>query len=412
MVQRKDEMKVGIVGLGFVGLVTAIALADKGNNVKCIDVDKEKIEKLKMDTLYIYEPGLRELFIRNKSRMTFITDYDKLQRNDVTFICVPTPTVTGKIDLSYVNEAVDSVVSSDQDTVIVIKSTVVPGTASGLSTKMNKDIISNPEFLREGTAINDTMQPNRIVIGGKNKNDVGLVEEVWRFTGAPVLKTTNENAELIKYASNAFLATKISFINEIANLCENIPGTDINTVAKGMGLDRRIGGEFLSAGIGYGGSCLPKDTKALVAFSKERNVKLRIISSAIKVNDERVDHVVRLIEKEMNGLGGKKICILGVSFKDNTNDIRESKALDMVRELERRKADVIAYDPVIRQVRGLNIVKDIQECSEASGIVIASEWKVFESNALYDKEKKVIDVKGIVDLKVHPKVRQIGMFYD
>lgn len=405
-------MKIGVVGLGFVGLVTATVLADQGNYITCIDIDGEKVEKLNRGDLYIYEPGLSELFIKNKGRMYFSTKYAELEENDVTFVSVPTPTVKGKIDLSYVGDAVMSIASADGDTVIALKSTVVPGTARNFSSKIGRKMISNPEFLREGAAIHDTEKPDRIVIGGENEDYIDLVKKVWRFTESPILKTTNENAELIKYASNAFLATKISFINEIANLCEKVPGTDVNVVAEGMGMDHRIGKEFLRAGIGYGGSCLPKDTKAIVGYSKEKEAELRIVSSAIKVNDERVPHAVDIIEREIGNLRNKKIYVLGISFKNNTNDIRESKSLELVQSLEKKGAEVRVYDPLINKVDGMSFVNEKGECSDADCIVVASEWEEFASDELYEEGKKVIDLRRIVDLKVYPSVKGIGIYYE
>ena len=345
-------MNVAVVGLGFVGLVTATVLADKGNSVTCIDVDGKKIERLRREELYIYEPGLKELFQRNMAGMNFTSDYSSLKGSDVAFICVPTPTVDGRIDVSYVRDSVLSVNSVDKDVIIAVKSTVVPGTASALSSMIERSIVSNPEFLREGNAIEDTLHPDRVVVGGKSAVGVGKVCDIWEFTGAPIMRVTNENAELIKYASNSFLATKISFINEIANLCERIPGTDVATVAQGIGLDHRIGKDFLRAGIGFGGSCFPKDTRALVSFAEEKGVELKIVKSTMKVNKERIKHAVEMIEEEVGNMSGKNICVLGLTFKDNTNDLRESKSLELINELRAKGAKILAYDPVVKELDG------------------------------------------------------------
>ena len=404
-------MNVAVIGMGFVGLVTATVLADKGNSVTCIDVDKKKIEKLGRGELYIYEPGLKELFQRNMSAMNFTSDYSSLDGSDVAFICVPTPTVDGKIDLSYVRDSVLSVNSADKDVVIAVKSTVVPGTAFALSSMIERSIVSNPEFLREGNAIEDTLHPDRIVVGGKSAVDIEKVCDLWEFTGAPIMRVTNENAELIKYASNAFLATKISFINEIANLCEKIPGADVATVGQGIGLDHRIGKDFLRAGIGFGGSCFPKDTRALVSFAEERGVELRIVKSTTEVNEERIRHALEMIEEEVGDLKGKNICVLGLTFKDNTNDLRESKSLELMNGLRAKGAKILAYDPVVKELDGVKMVSRIEECQGVDCVVVASEWKEFETNPIYEGAKKVIDLKKVVNLKVHPNVRAIGVYH-
>ncbi len=403
-------MRIAVVGMGFVGLVTATVLADRGNTVTCIDIDEKRIDRLKKGDLYIYEPLLRELLLKNKTRVDFSSDYSNIKGNEVAFICVPTPTVDGRIDLSYVRSAVLSAKSVDSDVIITIKSTVVPGTASALSSQIGRDIVSNPEFLREGNAIDDTIHPNRIVIGGKNSDYLEKVKWIWEFTGAPVILTTNENAELIKYGSNSFLATKISFINEIANLCENIPGTDVATVAQGMGMDHRIGKDFLRAGIGFGGSCLPKDTTALVSYAKERGVEMKIIKSAIDVNNERIEHAVEMIKKELGNLNGKNVCVLGISFKEDTNDVRESKSLELIYALMSMGAKIQAYDPSVKEVDGVEMVGKIEELTQCDCVVIASEWKEFETNAIYEKAKKVIDLKRVVNIQTHPTVLRIGAY--
>ncbi|MCW6157997.1 MAG: UDP-glucose/GDP-mannose dehydrogenase family protein [Thermoplasmatales archaeon] len=403
-------MRIAVVGMGFVGLVTATVLADRGNTVTCIDINEKRIDWLKKGDLYIYEPLLRELLLKNKTRVDFSSDYSNIKGNEVAFICVPTPTVDGRIDLSYVRSAVLSAKSVDSDVIITVKSTVVPGTASALSSHIGRDIVSNPEFLREGNAIDDTIHPNRIVIGGKNSDYLEKVKRIWEFTGAPVILTTNENAELIKYGSNSFLATKISFINEIANLCENIPGTDVATVAQGMGMDHRIGKDFLRAGIGFGGSCLPKDTTALVSYAKERGVELKIIKSAIDVNNERIEHAVEMIKKELGNLNGKNVCVLGISFKEDTNDVRESKSLELINALMSMGAKIQAYDPSVKEVDGVEMVGKIEELTQCDCVVIASEWKEFETNAIYEKSKKVIDLKRVVNIQTHPTVLRIGAY--
>ncbi|MDE1870401.1 MAG: UDP-glucose/GDP-mannose dehydrogenase family protein, partial [Candidatus Micrarchaeota archaeon] len=265
-------MKIAIIGLGYVGQVSAIALAAQGHDVLGVDVDKSKVESLIKGVPTIHEPKLKELLEKNKSNIRFSTSYEGLADVEVAIISVPTPTVKGKADLGYVKEACRSAIAANSKITLVIKSTVVPGTAKEIEREIGAKVVSNPEFTQEGSALEDTLHPDRTVIGSSEERAAGIVEKLWSFTGAPTIKTTNENAEMIKYASNAFLATKISFINEVADLCEKIPGGDVEVVAKGMGLDKRIAPRFLKAGIGYGGSCLPKDTQALVSFAKERGV--------------------------------------------------------------------------------------------------------------------------------------------
>ena len=258
------------------------------------------------------------------------------------------------------------------------------------------NVISNPEFTREGSAIHDTEHPDRIVIGGKSTE---VVRKIWEFTGAPMVITTNENAELIKYASNAFLAVKISFINQIADLCETIPNTDVNVIARGMGLDHRIGTEFLKAGLGYGGSCFPKDTVALTTFAEENNIDLSIIRSAIEYNDNRIPNLASKITEKSNSLSGKRVCVLGLSFKDDTDDLRESRSLLLIENLESRGAIVNAYDPAVKAAKGVTISSDLQNCITSSEIVItATEWKDFSNlDPELLKGKRVFDLRRILD---------------
>ncbi len=403
-------MRIAIVGLGFVGLVTSTVLAQY-NEIIGIDIDKNKIDKLNNNDLYIYEPGLQELFLENRDRMNFYNNYENAKNVDIAFICVPTPTVKNKIDTSYVDEAIKSLSNAGRMIPIVIKSTVVPGTASILSGKVSNCILSNPEFLREGSAIYDTIHPDRVVIGGKNNENIKILSKIWEFTGAPLLKTTNENAELIKYASNSFLAVKISFINEIADLCQKIPNTDVEAVAKGMGMDHRIGKDFLRAGIGFGGSCFPKDTKAIVTFAQEKGIDLNIINQAINVNNTRIKKALELIEKTVGNLNGKKILLLGLSFKNDTNDLRESKSIELANELIQQGAIVYAYDPIITDYAGITMVKNIDDYNYDS-IIISSEWDEFKDNGVYNKNQNVIDLRRIVDLNLYPRVKAIGVHYD
>ena len=389
-------MKVGIVGLGYVGLVTAIALANADNEIIGIDIDKNKIDTLKDHRLTIYEPGLNEAFENAYKNILFSTDYSSLNNAMIIYVTVPTPTVNGKILLDYVFDACDRIKMVNSSAIIAIKSTVVPGTARKIIERTGFVVISNPEFTKEGTAMEDTIHPDRIVIGSYNQKALDTIAELWSFTKAPILKTTNENAELIKYASNAFLATKISFINEIANLCEHIPGADVETVAKGMGLDKRIAPYFLRAGMGYGGSCFPKDTKAIAEFARSIGERLRIIESTIEVNDERINRVYEIIKQTLNAKTAN-VGILGITFKNNTNDTRESQSIKLIKKLKSEGFNVNAYDPLIKEgIDNIKICKNMKECIESSDmLVIATEWDEFKN---IETNKPIIDAKRMLDL--------------
>ena len=403
-------MKIAVIGLGFVGLVTSTVLS-KHNEIIGIDIDKVKVDKLNNNELYIYEPGLKELFMENRKNLTFYNDYENAGNADVAFVCVPTPTVDNRIDVSYVEDAVISLARENGRMTIAIKSTVVPGTARSLSQKISRSVVSNPEFLREGSAVNDTVSPDRIVIGGDDQAALDKISKIWEFTGSSVLKTTNENAELIKYASNSFLAVKISFINEIANLCQKIPHTDVEVIARGMGMDHRIGKDFLGAGIGFGGSCFPKDTRAILSFAQDKGVPLSIIRDAIDVNNSRIKTAVELIEKTTGNLKGKRILLLGLSFKNDTNDLRESKSIELANELIRLGSVLYAYDPVIKEYPGISMVDNI-DSGNYDCIVISSEWKEFKSSSLYGAGKNIVDLRRVVDIGMYPNVRAIGIHYD
>ena len=388
-------MKIGIVGLGYVGLVTAIALANAGNEIIGIDIDESKVNSLKDHKLTIYEPGLKEAFESAYDKIMFSTDYSLLRGSEVVYVIVPTPTLEGKIVLDYVFDACDRIKAVDANAIIAIKSTVVPGTARKISERLGMTIVSNPEFTKEGTAIEDTIHPDRIVIGSDNQKALDVIARIWSFTNAPILKSTNENAELIKYASNAFLATKISFINEIANLCEKIPGADVEIVAKGMGFDKRIAPYFLRAGIGYGGSCFPKDTKAITEFARGLGEQLKIIEATIEVNEDRMDRVYKMINVLLDGKIAN-VGILGIAFKDNTNDTRESQSLKLINKLKSEGFNVNVYDPVVKVgIDNVNICNNIDECIASSDmLIITTEWKEFKS---IKTSKPIIDAKRILD---------------
>lgn len=402
-------MKIGVVGLGFVGLVTAAVLAMQNNKVTGIDIDSSKVDSLKNERLYFHEPELQNIISKHKSMMLFSTDFDDLVDTEVVFITVPTPNIKGRIDTNFVQTAIESILRSNSDAIVAIKSTVTPGTSSRFKEQYKAKIISNPEFLREGNAVQDTINPDRIVIGGEEEN-VNVIENVWKFTGAPVIKTTRENAELIKYASNSFLATKISFINEIANLCEKIPNCDIEVIAEGMGLDRRIGPRFLKAGIGFGGSCFPKDTKALISYANQLGINLDLISSTLKINDDRIDRLIGHLKERFTDLSKLRILQLGLSFKENTDDIRESPAQKLYLELIRNGAKVKVFDPVTK-VNGIDICPSIEQClDEVDVIIIATEWPHFKVLENLNIKIPVIDGRRILNPTKIPNYIGIGMY--
>ncbi|MGP6238943.1 UDP-glucose dehydrogenase family protein [Cuniculiplasma sp. SKW4] len=388
-------MKISIVGLGYVGLVTLAVMAELGHDVVGLDIDKNKILGLKSGKIPIYEPGLSKMLEKNKERISYSDSYECIKGSKYSFICVPTPTVNERIDVHFVIDAGKEINNVDSKTNIVIKSTVIPGTARKLSEEIDRGIISNPEFLREGNALKDTMAPDRVVVGG---NKVEEFAKIWEFTKSPILITSNENAELIKYASNSFLATKISFINQIADLCEKIPNADVKVIERGMGLDKRIGMEFLKAGTGFGGSCFPKDTKALVSFSEDLGISLSIVKSTIDYNEKRIPIIVNKLKKIITQKNSK-ILILGLSFKDNTDDIRESKSLELIRNLELEGyRDIWAYDPVVTKVEGIRLISDLDSAIEDSEyIIVATEWPLFSEKLQFVNDRHIIDLRRVLE---------------
>ena len=364
--------KITIIGTGYVGLVTGTGLADFGNRVICVDVDKAKIDMLNNGQIPIYEPGLKELVDKNfrEGRLSFTTDIDRaIKESEVVFIGVGTPSKdNGEADLSYVETVIESIARNlDGYKVIVTKSTVPVGTNSWIkktiiekSGKKDFDIVSNPEFLREGRAVHDVFHPDRVVIGYESERAKEIIQDIYKalyIIETPFLFCNLETAELIKYASNAFLATKITFINQIANLCEAV-GADVHRVAKGMGMDGRISPKFLHPGPGYGGSCFPKDTKALVDIGDKHGVDMSLVREVIESNEKQKSRMVQKLERLFEGeLKGKKIGILGLAFKAETDDMRESPSIVVFEELLKRGAVVVAHDP-----QGIENAKTIFVC--------------------------------------------------
>jgi UDPglucose 6-dehydrogenase len=393
-------MNVVMIGSGYVGLVSGACFAEFGAHVTCIDVDEAKIGRLKAGRIPIYEPGLDDLVARNAAadRLQFTTAYDpSVSEADLVFIAVGTPTRRGDghADLVYVYEAARQIADHLSGyTVIVDKSTVPVGTARQVRRIIGEanpdadfDVASNPEFLREGAAIGDFMRPDRVVLGVENARAEALLRELYRpinLIEAPILVTGLESAELVKYASNAFLATKISFINEIANLCELV-GADVHAVARGMGMDRRIGGKFLHPGPGYGGSCFPKDTTALMRIAQEHGAPCRIVEATVEVNAAQKARMVKKIREALGGSeAGRTIAVLGLTFKPETDDMREAPALAIIPNLVDKGAIVHAHDPQgLEEARGLLPAQVVyfdnihDAVAGADAIVLMTEWNEY-----------------------------------
>ena len=412
-------MKICMIGTGYVGLVSGTCFADIGHQVYCVDKDVSKINKLNSGISPIYEPGLNELIQKNykSKRLVFTTDLKKaITASDIIFICVGTPNIKGslKVDLRYVFKCTKEILSiTKKKKIIVTKSTVPVGTGDQIENILKKkrklfSVISNPEFLREGEAIRDFRYPDRIVIGSNNKNEFKIMRKLYSpliNKGAKFFSTSRRGAELIKYAANAFLATKITFINEIANLCEK-SGINVEDIALGIGSDARIGGRFLRPGPAYGGSCFPKDTKGLVSAAEKFKTNLSIVKSVIKSNQDRVNLLIKRVHKILGkNLRGKKISILGVTFKPNTDDMRDSTSLKMLPYLNKKGATISYYDPSGEKNEFKNLLnckfkKNIKEnCLNADLVILLTEWDEFKSidfqKAVKKKKFKIYDLRNI-----------------
>ena len=410
-----------MIGTGYVGLVSGTCFAEFGANVTCVDVDAAKIAKLHAGQMPIYEPGLDALVASNVAagRLTFTTDIGPAVAGaDLVFIAVGTPSRRGEgfADLTYVYEAARQIATHLQHyTVIVDKSTVPVGTARNVSRIMREtnpgadfDVASNPEFLREGAAIADFMRPDRVVIGVESPRAEKLLRELYRplnLRETPILVTNLESAELIKYAANAFLATKISFINEISTLCEAV-GADVHSVAKGMGMDGRIGAKFLHPGPGYGGSCFPKDTQALVRIAQEHGSSCRIVESVIEVNAAQKARMIKKIREALGGSeAGKTIGVLGLTFKPETDDMRDSPALSILPPLMEKGASVRAHDPqgvhearqyLPADVHYCDAIYDV--CEGADALVLLTEWNAYRGLDL-ERVKRTLRAPVFIDLR-------------
>ncbi len=428
-------MKIGVVGTGYVGLVSGTCFAEFGIDVVCVDKDAGKIDRLKNGIIPIYEPGLEDLVAKQvkAGRLQFTTNLaEAMDGAEAVFIAVGTPpsVIDGQADLTYVFEAAKEIAQHIKNyTVIVNKSTVPVGTARRVEDVIRKanqsadfDVVSNPEFLREGAAIDDFMRPDRVIVGATTDRARAVMRELYRplyINETPMVMTTPESSEIIKYASNAFLAVKITFINEIANLCESVGG-NVQDVAKGMGLDGRIGSKFLHAGPGYGGSCFPKDTLALVQIGEQHKAPQTIVQTVVDVNNARQKSMAERVIAACGGnVQGKKIAVLGIAFKPNTDDIREAPSLVIIPELQAAGAKISATDPVAMD-NAKKVLNNIEWCDEpyaamkdADAVVIVTEWNEFRGLNL-DKIAQIVKTKCIVDMRniyKLPEMEEHGFHY-
>ncbi len=415
-------MRICVVGTGYVGLVSGTCFAEFGTEVVCVDKDADKIARLKQGIMPIYEPGLEDLVAKQvkNERLFFTTDLkEALKDADAVFIAVGTPSrkQDGQADLTYVFEAAREIVRHvDGHTVLVTKSTVPVGTAREIEKivkaegrEKDIDVCSNPEFLREGAAINDFMRPDRVVIGVSSDRAAEVMKQLYRplyLNETPIVITTPESAEIIKYAANAFLATKITFINEIANLCE-AAGGNVQHVAKAMGMDGRIGSKFLHAGPGYGGSCFPKDTLALTQIGHKYGVPQRIVESVVEINADRQQQMAQKVIAACGGsVKGLKIGVLGVAFKPNTDDVRDAPSLVIIPILQQLGAHIAAHDPIAAE-QAQKVLKDVEWVEDpydaakgADALIIITEWNEYRALDLKEigaamKQKRLIDLRNI-----------------
>ena len=427
-------MKLCMIGTGYVGLVSGVCFADLGNEVICVDKNINKINNLKNGTIPIYEPGLEELVIKNikNKRLNFSSNLAlSIKKSDIIFICVGTPTKKGggKADLSQIYTVAKEIRKSiNKFKIIITKSTVPVTTGDEIEeiikqkiSKNNFSIVSNPEFLREGEAIRDFTYPDRIVIGSNDQKSNKILKNLYSpliSKGAKYIHTSRRAAELIKYASNAFLATKITFINEIANLCEKT-GINVDDISIGMGLDQRIGSRFLRAGPAYGGSCFPKDTKAITSTADKFKIDLTVIKSVIKSNENRSNLLLKRVNEILkNNIKNKKISFLGVTFKANTDDMRDSSSLAMIPKLSKKGAIIKYYDPTgykkdFAKYKNVEFVKTVDKCVEKSDlIIIHTEWNDFKSlnfrKLLKNKKSIIYDMRNLYS---PDKMKKLGVKY-
>lgn len=416
-------MHIAVIGTGYVGLVTGACFAEFGVDVTCVDIDEEKIGRLLKGIMPIYEPGLEQLVAKNTQagRLHFTTNVgEAVEQALVVFLAVGTPPLPdGSPDMSFIEAAAGSVADHLNDyKVVVTKSTVPIGTGERIRKLINErkknrtnfGVVSNPEFLREGAAINDFMRPDRVVIGSRDEEAIAIMKDLYRplyLIEAPFVITSLEAAELAKYAANAFLATKVSFINEIANLCDQID-CDVHDVARAMGMDKRIGSKFLHPGPGFGGSCFPKDTRALASVARQFNVESLIVDAVVEVNEKQGQRMVDKITKLVGDLHGKNIGVLGLAFKPETDDMREAPSVGIIRRLLESGATVKAYDPVARE-EAMKVLPEIGYMEDeyaavtgADALIFVTEWNQF----------RALDMKRIRDLMKSPRIADLRNICD
>ena len=428
-------MKIAVIGTGYVGLVTGTCLAETGNTVICVDINEEKVRMMQASKLPIYEPGLELLFLRNieQERLKFTTNLSEAIRDaQIIFLALPTPpNEDGAADLSYVLGAAKDIAKEIKDyKVIVTKSTVPVGTADKViqvfknHTSVEVDVVSNPEFLREGVAVEDFMKPDRVVVGTQSERAQKLMAELYGpyvRQGNPIIFMDTRSSELTKYAANSFLATKITFMNEIANLCELVDA-DVDSVRRGIGSDERIGKRFLFPGVGYGGSCFPKDVQALARSAHENNYDFKILGSVMEVNATQKTLMVEKMRKYyQDGLKGKKIAIWGLAFKPETDDIREAPALYIIDELLKDGAEVSVFDPEamdnVRKLKGDKIIfgdNQYHILDDADALIIVTEWSLFRTPdfdriSSLMKHKVIFDGRNLYDLQ---RMIDYGFYYN
>ena len=419
---------IGVIGVGYVGLVTAACFADLGHRVVCRDINPEKIAELRAGRVPLHEPGLDEVLRRNADRLHFTLDLDELfAEARLAFVCVDTPpTISGDADLSRVHSVIDAIPESAEGAILIMKSTVPVGTGDKLRTELDArglegvGYVSNPEFLREGSAVGDSQHPDRVVVGAFDAAQSARVASLYVPLDTEIVETDVSSAEMIKMASNAFLATKISFVNEIANVCE-VVGANVGEVARGMGLDRRIGASFLNAGIGYGGSCFPKDVSALKQLAGNTGYHFQLLTSVIEVNELQKRRVIGKLKQHLGSLRGRRIALLGLAFKPNTDDVREASSLVLAGRLVAEGARVTGYDPVAsanaaRQLDGRVTIADtmLDALVDAEAAVIVTEWPEFR--AVLDAPAReamarplLIDGRNLLDAEL---ARAAGFTYD
>jgi UDPglucose 6-dehydrogenase len=416
---------IGVIGTGYVGLVTAAGFAELGNEVHCIDIDAEKIAGLEQGRIPIWEPGLEELVARHRDRMHYSTDLGEALRNArLLFVAVGTPpTYSGDADLSAVHAVVDAMPASDEHA-LVMKSTVPVGTGQAIKRRFAEQgkgfrYVSCPEFLKEGSAVKDFLEPDRVVVGDDGDWAGDAVVDLYAPLDAPLVRTDIKSAEMVKLASNAFLATKISFINEIANVCEET-GADVTEVARGMGLDNRIGPKFLQAGIGFGGSCFPKDVTALKQLAGNSGYHFQLLNSVIEVNELQKRRVIAKLEKHLGTLVDKEIGLLGLAFKPNTDDMREASSLVLSARLQAAGARVRAYDPVAeaearKMIRGVDFKESPEGVVDgADAVVLVTEWPEFGELDLAGVASSMrgdllVDGRNFID---PDRAREAGLVYE